>query len=41
MRFAQAEKMETIRLVENSTLSVKQTLSEQDVPRASFYRWHC
>ena len=40
MRFTQAEKMEIIRLVEGSSLAVKQTLSEMDVPRSSFYRWY-
>ncbi|MCF8066344.1 MAG: DDE-type integrase/transposase/recombinase [Desulfarculaceae bacterium] len=40
MRFTQAEKMEIIRLVEGSSLPVKQTLREMDVPRSSFYRWY-
>ncbi|BEQ13148.1 transposase [Desulfoferula mesophila] len=40
MRFSQAEKMEIIRLVEGSSLPVKQTLREMDVPRSSFYRWY-
>lgn len=40
MRYSQAEKMETIRLVEGSSLPVKQTLCELDVPRSSFYRWY-
>ena len=40
MRFSQAEKMEIIRLVEESSLPVKQTLREMDVPRSSFYRWY-
>ena len=40
MRASRAEKMETIRLVEGSQLSVKQTLAELDVPRSSFYRWY-
>jgi putative transposase len=40
MRFSQAEKMEIIRLVEDSTLPVKATLRELDVPRSSFYRWY-
>ena len=30
--------METIRLVEGSSLSVRRTLAELDVPRSSFYR---
>jgi putative transposase len=40
MRYSQSEKMEIIRLVEESELSVKQTLEELDVPRSSFYRWY-
>jgi len=40
MRFSQAEKMEIIRLVEESDHSVKQTLEELDVPRSNFYRWY-
>jgi putative transposase len=40
MRYSQAEKMEIIRLVEASDLSVKQTLQELDVPRSTFYRWY-
>lgn len=40
MRYSQAEKLEIIRLVEASHLSVKQTLAELDVPRSTFYRWY-
>jgi transposase InsO family protein len=40
MRYSQAEKMEIIRLVEESELPVKQTLAELEVPRSSFYRWY-
>ena len=40
MRYSPAEKMEVIRLVEDSALSVKKTLSELDVARSSFYRWY-
>ena len=40
MRFSQPEKMEIIRLVEESELGVKQTLQELDVPRSTFYRWY-
>jgi putative transposase len=40
MRYGPAEKMEVIRLVEGSALSVKKTLFELDVPRSSFYRWY-
>ena len=40
MRYSPAEKMEIIRLVESSSLPVKRTLDELDVPRSSFYRWY-
>lgn len=39
-RYSQAEKIEIIRLVETSELSVKRTLEELDVPRSSFYDWY-
>jgi putative transposase len=32
--------MEIIRMVEESSLSVKQTLREIDIPRSSFYTWY-
>jgi transposase InsO family protein len=35
-----SEKLEIIRLVEESELSVKQTLEELDIPRSTFYRWY-
>ena len=35
-----SEKLEIIRLVEDSELSVKQTLEELDIPRSTFYRWY-
>jgi len=40
MRYSQSEKMEIIRLVEESELSVRQTLEELDVSRSTFYRWY-
>jgi putative transposase len=40
MRYCQAEKMEIIRIVEESELSVKQTLEELQVNRSSFYEWY-
>ena len=40
MRASQAEKMETIRLVEGSALSVRRTLAELDVVPSTFYRWY-
>jgi len=39
-RSSAAEKMEIIRIVEDSALPVKQTLAELDVPRSTFYRWY-
>ena len=42
MRYSQSEKMEIIRTVEESDLSVRRTLEELDVSRSTFYRWyHC
>lgn len=40
IRRDQAEKMEIIHLVEHSSLSVKRTLEELNVPRSTFYRWY-
>ena len=40
MRYAQAEKMEIIRLVEGSALSVKRTVKELGVNRSTFYAWY-
>lgn len=40
MRHSQSERMELIRLVEESELSVCQTLRELGVPRSTFYRWY-
>ncbi len=40
MRHGQAEKMEIIRLVEESPLNVRQTLSELDINRSTFYTWY-
>jgi len=40
MRYAQGEKMEIIRMVENSDLSVRKTLEELNVPRSSFHTWY-
>ena len=40
MKYTQSEKMEIIRMVEESSLNVKQTLREMDVPHSSFYEWH-
>jgi putative transposase len=40
MRYSQGEKMEIIRLVEQSTQSVKKTLLELGIHRSVFYRWY-
>jgi len=41
MKYTASEKREIIRMVEESSLSVKQTLREIDVSRSSFYeRYH-
>jgi len=40
MRLNQSEKIEIIRMVEESILSVRKTLAEIDVPRSTFYKWH-
>jgi transposase-like protein len=40
MRYSQAEKMEIIKIVENSELSVRRTLKELDVSRSTYYQWY-
>jgi len=40
IRYTSEEKLEIIRLVEHSELSIKQTLEELDVPRSTFYSWY-
>ena len=40
MRHSQSEKMEIIRVVEQSPLGVKRTLAELDIPRSTFYDWY-
>ena len=40
MRYGAAEKLEIIRLVEQSALSVRRTLNKLGIPRATFYRWY-
>jgi len=40
MRYPASEKLEIIRLVEQSHLSVRRTLERIGVPRATFYRWY-
>jgi transposase InsO family protein len=40
MRYPAAEKLEIIRLVEQSPLPVRHTLVKLGVPRATFYRWY-
>ena len=40
MRYPASEKLEIIRLVEQSHLPVGQTLEKLGIPRATFYRWY-
>ena len=40
MRTSAGEKLEIIRLVEESQLPVKRVLAELDIARSTFYRWY-
>jgi putative transposase len=40
MRYEASEKLEIIRLVEQSALPVRRTLDKLGIPRATFYRWY-
>jgi len=40
MRYPAGEKLEIIRLVEQSHLPVRRTLERFGIPRATFYRWY-
>jgi putative transposase len=40
MRYAAAEKLEIIRLVEQSSLPVRRTLDQLGIPRSTFYAWY-
>ena len=40
MRYPAGEKLEIIRLVEQSPLPVRRTLETLGIPRATFYRWY-
>jgi putative transposase len=40
MRYPAAEKLEIIRLVEQSALPVRRTLEKLGIPSATFYRWY-
>jgi len=40
MRHSAAEKLEIIRLVEQSDLGVRKTLQQLDIPRSTFYDWY-
>ena len=39
MRYSASEKYEIIRLVEDSNLSIRQTLTQLDIHRSTFYHW--
>jgi putative transposase len=40
MRHSQSEKLEIIRVVEESSIGVKRTLRELDINRGTFYSWY-
>ena len=40
MRYPASEKLEIIRLVEQSYMPIKQTLHKLSIPRTTFYRWY-
>jgi hypothetical protein len=40
MRYPASEKLEIIRLVEQSSLLVRHTMAKLGIPRATFYRWY-
>ena len=40
MRHSQAEKMEVIRLVVESAVSIRRTLTEFGIARSTFYKWY-
>ena len=40
MRYAAAEKLEIIGLVEQSSLSVRRTLAQLGIPQSTFYCWY-
>jgi len=40
MRYPAGEKLEIIRLVEQSSLPVRRTLAQLSIPPATFYRWY-
>jgi len=40
MRYPASEKLEIIRLVEDSHLSARLTLAKLGIPRTTFYRWY-
>jgi transposase-like protein len=40
MRYPASEKLEIIRLVEESHLSARRTLAKLGIPRTTFYRWY-
>ncbi len=40
MRYPASEKLEVIRLVEQSHLPVRRTLARPGIPKTTFYRWY-
>jgi len=39
MRYSVSDKVEIIQLVQNSDLSVRQTLTRLDIHKSTFYNW--
>ena len=40
LRFTQSEKMEIIKIVQESELGVNRTLKELDIHKSTFYQWY-
>jgi transposase-like protein len=40
MRYPASEKLEIIRLVEQSALPVRRTLDQLGIPKSTFYAWY-
>ena len=40
MRYTASEKLEIIRLIEQSNLSIRRTLAQLGIPKSTFYGWY-
>lgn len=40
MRYPASEKLEIIRLVEQSALPIRRTLDQLGIPKSTFYAWY-